>query len=185
MLETLLAHDAAAQRWVEEHLRASWLDLPMHVLSTFGYFAPLAALALAWLIWKGGARGRRLALAAVLLVIVTDQLSASVLKPLFARPRPHSPAFGFPSSHAANSFGQATLFAHFYPRWTAAFVGAACAVAFSRIYLGKHYPLDTLAGALLGAACALGAMKLLARYGEHLDRAFERVHARWRGGARP
>jgi undecaprenyl-diphosphatase len=67
----------------------------------------------------------------------------------------------FPSSHAANTFAMATVCFLFYRRWGwIAFLPAAL-VAFSRMYVGSHWPLDVLAGSFIGIACALGVVTLL------------------------
>ena len=123
------------------------------------------------LMWKGGARGRTVALLLIPLILLTDQLSSHVLKDLFGRARPcevldgiraidgcrHSASF--PSSHAVNTFAAATLFALFYRRWVpwVAF-GLAAVVSYSRVYLGLHYPSDVLGGAMIGALCALAVV---------------------------
>jgi undecaprenyl-diphosphatase len=44
-------------------------------------------------------------------------------------------------------------------------IALAVAIAYSRIYLGVHYPFDTIVGALVGIACGLLALKLTRRIG--------------------
>ena len=56
----------------------------------------------------------------------------------------------FPSSHSTSSFAAAQAFGRLLPRGP--LLGAAAAMAFSRLYLGVHYPSDVAAGAVLGTA---------------------------------
>jgi len=125
-----------------------------------------------WMVIKGGIRGRTAALLLLSLIILSDQVNSSVVKELFARPRPcHEiggipvvqgihmlvgcgPGKSFPSSHAVNNFAVATLLAFYYRRWRWAFLGWAGLVALSRVAVGVHYPSDIIAGALFGAGLA-------------------------------
>jgi undecaprenyl-diphosphatase len=98
---------------------------------------------------------------------ITDSATYRLLKPLFGRIRPchpqafveggrfllgHNKFLSFPSNHAANAFGLATLLTLMYPKRWYWYFPIAAAVAFSRVYVGLHWPLDALGGAVFGAA---------------------------------
>ena len=84
---------------------------------------------------------------------------------LYAAPKPlvHAPHDGsFPSGHATVGFACATTLAFYAPRAAPAFFLLAAAIAWSRVYVGVHYPLDVLGGAVLGIAIAF-ALRVMAR----------------------
>ncbi|MDE3025541.1 MAG: phosphatase PAP2 family protein [Acidobacteriota bacterium] len=68
-------------------------------------------------------------------------------------PLPQSPSF--PSTHSATSFACATVLSALVPRAAPGFFALATAIAYSRLYVGVHWPLDVVAGAALGVATAL------------------------------
>ncbi len=70
------------------------------------------------------------------------------------------PGKSFPSSHAVNNFALAVLFSHYYRPWTWAFFTWAGLVAFSRVAVGVHFPLDAAGGALIGTLLAAGVIRL-------------------------
>ena len=115
----------------------------------------------------GGSAGRRAAARGMGSVVVTSALVNLAVKRVVRRPRPGLwgvPAArrlrvqplttSFPSGHAASAAAFAVGAGVEAPRVGAALAPVAAAVAYSRIYVGVHYPGDVAAGAAIGAAVA-------------------------------
>jgi undecaprenyl-diphosphatase len=162
MLERLLLLDAAARLWATTH-HAGWADFVMAGLSLAGQGG------LVWVVIGATAAGRRpnlrpllwQAMLAVALAHVTVDL---VLKPSIARSRPFEAildarvvgarptTYSFPSGHAASAVAGAFVTTLMVPQARALLWALAALIALSRVYVGVHYPLDVLVGALVGLA---------------------------------
>jgi undecaprenyl-diphosphatase len=107
------------------------------------------------------------------LCVWTADLVTMGFKEVFGRPRPFEdlPAAdpllratvgeSLPSGHASTSFAGALVLAYLVRRAIPALFALAALIAFSRVYVGVHYPLDVVAGAVVGLAVALAAIALL------------------------
>ncbi|MFD8081292.1 phosphatase PAP2 family protein [Kitasatospora sp. NPDC059722] len=113
-------------------------------------------------------RYRRAGLAGAAAVGLASFTANLLGKELVRRPRPdrdaarviagrHVPmpaSASFPSGHTASAFALATAVGTVLPATATPLGLLACAVGYSRVHTGVHYPGDVVAGALLGGACA-------------------------------
>lgn len=146
-----------------------WLDPAVYWITKTEFWIPLYIF-LVYLIFRNYKKEGWLIMVGLLLsVLLSDQITASVMKPFFQRLRPsqepsiqgilhlvndyHGGLFGFASSHAANTTGVALFIFLLFKethRWIWLMFVWAFIMTYTRIYLGVHYPGDILVGALVG-----------------------------------
>ena len=160
-------------------LHADWLDPIMIFISGKLSWTPFYLVLLYLIVKNYKKQSILIIIGIILLIICSDQVSSSVFKPLFERPRPcHNEAikdlvylpdghcggaYGFISSHACNVFALAVFITHILKRYYSKigwvmFIWATL-VAYSRIYMGVHYPGDVLVGATVGALIGWGFVR--------------------------
>lgn len=171
MLETILRLDYIIWGYINVRWHTPALDTIMVFARNQWTWSPLYLFLLIFMPRRFGRNGWLWCAAFLITFSLSDQLSASVIKPLVGRLRPcNDPYFqgivhiivpcgggkSFPSSHAANHFSLA-LFSSIslgrFSRWVwIAAIAWAFLVAYAQVYVGVHYPLDVLCGGLLGAS---------------------------------
>ncbi|MBO9564776.1 MAG: phosphatase PAP2 family protein [Niastella sp.] len=169
--ELLEAIDKDVFTFVNVDASAPWLDGFMKFLRNATVWIPLYAFMFYWIIKSGRKYAWQFILLTVATFALNDFISAKMLKPWFERLRPcFDPElqgivrslvgcggqYGFPSSHAANHFGLAMFW--FYSiqlingkRWHWLWLWAFI-IGYAQIYVGKHFPLDIIGGAIMGIA---------------------------------
>lgn len=165
MLQELLRLDGGILLWLQETLRGGVLT-PLLVCYTH-----LGDSGLLWIVLSAlllcFKRTRKAGAVSLLALLLSLIFTNGVLKHLVARPRPwltveglvpliteHDPN-SFPSGHTSASFAAAAAWCRTLPRrWMKVTVVVLAAVmAFSRLYVGVHFPSDVLAGLLVGLFC--------------------------------
>jgi undecaprenyl-diphosphatase len=162
----MLAWDKRLERWQAAH-RAGFLD---PIFEGLGYAGSYGAV---WLVLAAAAALSLRRPQVFVWTLVADglgELAADALKGVIPRARPHVHTLvrrphthSFPSGHATTSFACATVLALLIPRLALPLFVLAAAIAWSRVYVGVHFPLDVLGGAVLGVAIGLSVARALPR----------------------
>jgi undecaprenyl-diphosphatase len=159
----LISADKHLERFIVAH-RAGWLNwffIGLSRVGTLGLVWLLIAVVLA-VLWR-----RPWLLASVVAVDAVADLLAELGKTIVHRHRPFVTQLGaktsthsFPSGHSATSFACAMVLAAAAPRLRVLLYALAALIAFSRLYNGDHFPLDVLAGSVLGLLVATALLRL-------------------------
>lgn len=169
----------ALDHWIFHLINGVWtcslFDHTLPVITDFHKilwvrFVLLPLIVAIW-IWKRRGEALKVILVLGLVAGATDLVAHRVIKPWVGRLRPplsgipvilrapYGGKLSFPSNHAANMFAAAEVLSAAYPVLSAFFYSAAVIISYSRVYVGVHFPLDVIGGALLGLLIAFLGIK--------------------------
>lgn len=174
MIESLHSFDVALFLKINRGMSNGFFDWLLPLMRNRFFWSPLYLFIIIFSFMEYKKRGWYIVGGVLLTFALGDTISARFIKPFVARLRPCNDltlthdiihrvecgsGYSFPSAHATNHFGIAVfLIAIFYSRWKPILpIGLAWAfiISFAQIYVGVHYPIDTLAGAALGTTTGL------------------------------
>jgi undecaprenyl-diphosphatase len=158
-------------------IHSAWWDTAMLFITRKESWLPLYLMLLFLIIRNYKGKSWLIVLFLLLGLVCCDQF-CNVTKELVHRYRPgNDPVtgklthivlrkggdYGFPSSHAANTFYLMAFTGYLFRNRIGLIVMLAWAllVSYSRIYVGAHYPLDLLAGWVIGIAAGWGFYRLM------------------------
>ena len=182
IVDTIIYYDHICWYYINNQWHCRFLDTVVPFFRNQWFWAPLYLFLALFMPARFGLKGAAWCLFFVICFGLSDQISASLLKPLFHRIRPcNDPdlatvvrilvpcggGYSFPSSHASNHFSMGVFSAvtlnRIYPRIWPVPVLWALVVSFSQVYVGVHFPLDVACGALLGTCVGLIVAKVFNR----------------------
>ncbi len=183
MLEKILKFDRDLFLILNNSLESGFNDLFLGGLTLAGYLHVILPVALFYLYVIDKKNFRRNSII-LLVAVLLGGLVVQILKQIVARPRPlkemeplilsgkvriHNLFYAyressFPSGHTQSAFGAATVLICIYRKHALYLILIAFLMGLSRIYVGVHFPLDVISGAILGVIASFAVFKLAARH---------------------
>jgi len=158
--------DTSLFRLINQAGQNSFLDWFMPFMTDLENFTFILVFLGGYIVWRERKGGLVFLVFVGLTLAITDPFSSRLLKEWVGRIRPCqvleevrlltdcNTSYSFPSSHAVNIFAAAYFLSSMFRRLAPLFFAIAAVVAYSRIYIGMHYPLDVIGGAAIGLLIA-------------------------------
>jgi undecaprenyl-diphosphatase len=177
---SLLKADQSLFELINGQWTCPFFDSFMPWMRTSEHWFPMYVLLLGYLFYKWGWKALKWILAVAITIGMSDQVSSFFFKPFLHRLRPCADpsmvhqvklliaacptSFSFTSSHATNHFALAMFICMtlqpLLNKYVYLFFLWAAIISYAQIYVGVHYPLDVLAGSLIGITMGYALAKL-------------------------
>lgn len=173
LLNTILHYNVLLFNLINHGMDNAAFDFVMPFITNFGSIVAWGLIC-ALLFLFGGENAKKVAILGLAALFISN-VAVFILKYIIAEPRPfltlnnvdmlvpESEFYSFPSGHSASSFAVATIIGLKYSfmargkkyRLVFPLLAFAALIGFSRVYIGVHYPLDVVFGAVVGIITAL------------------------------
>ena len=163
MIDKFIELDKALMIFLNKNISNSLFDVIMPIVTSKDFLTVIGLILIFYLVLFCGKRGRIAILVLIFAAGASDAICAQIIKPWIGRLRPSHEfiefinllvpkggKWSFPSNHAANSFAFATVLSYFFEQKKVVLFALASIIGFSRVYVGVHYPLDIICGAMIG-----------------------------------
>ena len=170
MMETILQWDTVLFHWINSGWSNPVFDLLLPAARNKYLWIPLYVLCLSWILFNFSLRQSAWVIFFISAsIFASDTISSKLIKYQVHRARPCQElqmeppviqrvscgsGYSFTSSHAANHFCLAALlvilFGGYMGHWKHLWWIWAAIISLAQVYVGLHYPLDIIGGALLG-----------------------------------
>ena len=163
MIDKIVEIDKQMMVFLNKTISNSIFDFMMPIITNQNFLVFSGLTLIGYLAYYGGKRGRITIAVLLLAAGFSDAICFQIIKPWVGRIRPSHEfyefinllvskggKYSFPSNHAANSFAFATVLSYFYDKNRTFLYIMASTIAFSRVYVGVHYPLDIFFGSIIG-----------------------------------
>ena len=163
MIGKIVELDKQAMVFFNKTIANPIFDFIMPTITDQNFLVFSGLILIGYLAYFGGKRGRITIVVLLIAASFSDAICFQIMKPWVGRIRPSHEfyeyinllvskggKYSFPSNHAANSFVFATVLSYFYDRNRVFLYILASTIAFSRVYVGVHYPLDIIFGSIIG-----------------------------------
>ncbi|MBE5952697.1 MAG: phosphatase PAP2 family protein [Lachnospiraceae bacterium] len=172
LMNAILEWDASVLLWIQENMRTDLMTTIMKAITRLGDGGCLwIVLAIVLLVLN---KTRKVGAASALALIITFVTVNLGIKNAVARIRPYEVIdgltnlvgkqsdFSFPSGHSAHAFAVGVVILIMMPKKIGVPIFAiSILMAFSRLYVGVHYPTDVIAGVVLGTIIAFLSVTII------------------------
>ena len=163
MIDQIIEIDKQIMVFLNKTISNPIFDFIMPIITNQNFLVFFGLILIGYLAYFGGKRGRITIVLLLIAASFSDAICFQIIKPWVGRIRPSHEfyeyinllvskggKYSFPSNHAANSFVFATVLSYFYDKNRISLYILASTIAFSRVYVGVHYPLDIIFGSIIG-----------------------------------